>query len=449
MAEYRDPSQLNATRRRFLGTTAAAGLVAAVGSRASAAGTKVFSYVPQPAGKAKPRIPVKEGETVRMAIIGTGGMGTGHCDAFSRLAKAGREKVQIVALCDVNDLHVANAKGVIEKNQGTDIKIDTYRDYKKVLERQDIHGVLIASPEHWHAQMGIDAILAGKDVYLEKPMTLRLADALRLRDVVKANPDMILQVGTQYAAQPKYLEAKKIIESGELGPALWCQIAYCRNTPTGEWNYYGIDPKWKPGENLDWDSWCGPLGKQAWDPKLYIRWRRYRMTSTGIIGDLLVHEMTPFFVSLNKVGWPVKVTAMGSHMIDKEMENHDQVNLTVQFENGTNMVVAGNTNNELGFEKLIRCQRGNIYLNSRHCVIRPESKFTNEVEERTINCPDVGDDQDQHRLNWLKCVRTREQPSSDIEQGTKVMVVVDLATRALWEGGSFTFDPKTMTVTKA
>jgi hypothetical protein len=159
--------------------------------------------------------------------------------------------------------------------------------------------------------------------------------------------------------------------------------------------------------------------------------------------------MTPFFVSMNQCGWPVKVTALGSHMIDKEMENHDQVNLSVQFESGANMVVASNTNNQTGFEKLIRCQKGNIYLSGRDCVIRPESPFSNEVEERTIACENVGDDQDQHRLNWMKCVRTRQQPSSDIEQGTKVMVVVDLATRALWEGGSYNFDPKTFKVTKA
>src|SRR5262249_53736525 len=151
--------------------------------------------------------------------------------------------------------------------------------YKKLLERNDIHGVLIASPEHWHAQMAIDAVLAGKDVYCEKPMTLRLEDALRLREGVKGNPDIILQVGTQYAAQPKYLEAKKVIESGQLGRPIWCQIAYCRNVPGGEW-LYTIDPAWEPGKNLDWDAWCQPIGKQAWDPALYIRWRRYRKTST-------------------------------------------------------------------------------------------------------------------------------------------------------------------------
>lgn len=407
----------------------------------------VFAYQAQPVAKAKPRLPLGPDETMKMAIIGTGGMGTGHCDAFTRLAKNGKEKMQIVAICDVNDLHAAHAKEVIEKNQ-PGVSVEVYKDHKKLLERKDLHGILIATPEHWHCQIAIDAILSGRDVYCEKPMTINLADALRLREVVKGNPDLILQVGTQYAAQPNYAEARKLIDSGEVGMPIWSQTGYCRNTPKGEWNYYGIDDKWKPGVNLDWDTWCGPMGKQNWDPKVYIRWRRYRKYSTGIIGDLLVHKMTPFFVSLNSVGWPTKVTALGSHMIDKEMENHDMVNLTIQFESGHNMIVAGNTNNEMGLEDVIRCQKGNIYLSNNRCVVRPEPKFTDNVEQREIQCPNVGDDQDQHRINWVKCMRTRTQPLSDIEQGTKVMVVVDLATRSLWEGGTFGFDQKTMSVKK-
>ncbi|MDX2132667.1 MAG: Gfo/Idh/MocA family oxidoreductase [Planctomycetota bacterium] len=436
------------SRRSFLSTAA---LIAGAGALAACAtkGKPVASAgATSPAPTAKPRVPLSEGETIRIGVIGTGGMGTGHVHAFCNIMKKNREKVHVVALADVNDLFVQKAQAHCQKEY-PDVSVETYRDYRQLLARQDIHGVLIASPEHWHADHAIDALLAGKDVYLEKPMTLNLADALRLRKVVRANPELIMQVGTQYAAQPKYLEAKKLIESGELGPALWSQCSYCRNTPKGEWNYYGIDDKWQPGVNLDWEQWCRPIGKRAWDPKVYIRWRRYRECSTGIVGDLLVHEMTPLFAAMNNCGWPVRVSAMGAHHVDKEMENHDQVNLTVQFENGHTMIVAGNTNNEAGLEKMIRCQKGNIFLNSRHCVVRPERAWQAEVEERTINCPDVGDEQDQHRVNWLSCMRTRQQPFSDIEQGTKVMVCVDLATRAMWEGGSWSFDPKTMKATRA
>ena len=77
------------------------------------------------------------------------------------------------------------------------------------------------------------------------------------------------------------------------------------------------------GVNLDWDAWCGPMGKRNWDPKVFARWRRYRDYSTGIIGDLLVHEITPMLMAIEQ-GWPTRVVATGSHLVDKEMENFDQ-----------------------------------------------------------------------------------------------------------------------------
>src|SRR5690606_30534136 len=127
------------------------------------------------------------------------------------------------------------------------------------------------------------------------------------------------------------------------------------------------------------------------------------------------------------------------------MENFDQVNLAINFESGHQMVVAGSTCNEVGLETLIRGHKGNIYLGGRHCVVRPERIYSEEMDTQEIECPDIGNDQDMHRLKWLKCIRTREQPDSDIVQGTKVMVIVDLAARSMWEGAAFGFDPKTMT----
>jgi predicted dehydrogenase len=180
-----------------------------------------------------------------------------------------------------------------------------------------------------------------------------------------------------------------------------------------------------------------------WDPKVYYQWRRYRKTSTGIIGDLLVHVMTPMMLALDQ-GWPVRVCATAAHHSDKDMENPDNINIVAQFETGHQMMVAGSTCNEAGLETLIRGHKGNIYLGGRHCEMRPERTFAEELDPVKVECPDIGNDQDVHRLGWMHSIRTREQPESSIELGLKVMVIVDLATRSLWEGGSFRFDPKTM-----
>lgn len=432
------------SRRTFLAQSAALAGVAMLGAQAGAGTMGAANLVPSVKSR-KGNIP-NPGEPIKMGIIGTGGMGGGHLNSIISLAKQGLTDTQIVAVCDVCDSKLEGAKRVAEEKQG--ISVEAYRDYRELLKRDDIHGVLIASPEHWHAQHIIDALAAGKDVYTEKPMTLRLDQALAVRKAVLAHPERIFQVGTQMIMLPKYNKARDIIKSGLIGPAVWSQTSYCRNSTSGEWNYYGIDPDWKPGVNLDWDAWLGYLGPREWDPKVYARWRRYKDFSTGIIGDLLVHVMTPLIFALDS-GWPTRVVATGAHVVDHDMENHDQVNLTIQFEDGHTMVIAGSTANEVGLETMIRGHKANIYLNSRHCEIRPERIFVDDIDSERIECEDIGNDQDQIRLNWLECIRTREPAKSNIDLASKVLVAVDLATRSMWEGHAFSFDPDKMRASKA
>jgi predicted dehydrogenase len=384
-------------------------------------------------------------EPVRMAVIGTGGMGTEHCNAFMRFVEDGREDVRITALCDVCDARLENARSRVAEKQGESPL--TTRDYREVLADPTLHGVLIATPEHWHAKIAEDAIMRGKAVYLEKPMTLRLKDALRLRKVVQSASWDMLEVGTQYTLIPSYIEAKRIIAEGTIGKPVSSQTSYCRNSKDGEWLYYEIDPEWRPGVNLDWQEWCGPLGRRDWDPEVYARWRRYRDYSTGIMGDLLVHRMAPLAMALD-VGWPVRVTASGGHYVDKSMENHDQVNLTIEFEGEHTMIVAGSTSNEMGLETVIRGHKANLFVGGRDTVMRPERLYVEELEETTIEGPDYGNPQDLLRLDWLEVIRTRKAPASDVHLGTRIMVIVDLATRSLWEGGAFGYDPDRQRVRK-
>ncbi|MCK4873967.1 MAG: Gfo/Idh/MocA family oxidoreductase [Phycisphaerales bacterium] len=432
----------NAARRDFLVT--AAGVAAASSLLGACAGPEAKPVVRMPKGAAAARAPLGENDPIRMGLIGTGGMGSGHLRAMMSLTEQKRANVKIVAVCDVCKPRLdSNQKACTEK-QG--FQVDAYRYYSDLLARDDIHGVLIASPEHWHAQMAIDAIYAGKDVYVEKPMTLRFPEALALREVVEAN-DKILQVGTQYMTWPLFHEARKLIAAGAIGKPTFSQTSYCRNSKNGEW-LYGIDQRVKPGEMLDWEAWCGPLGLHEWDTEVYHRWRRYPTFSTGIVGDLLVHWMTPLVHALDK-GWPIRVTATGGHYIDKTMGNHDQVNLTVQFEKEHTMIVAGSTCNDSGLEFMIRGHEANMYLgNSAKVVVRPQATFADDVDGMEVDCPFQGHDQDNLRLNWLHCIRTREQPLSTVHHGVKIMAIVDLATRSMWEGSAFALDPKTMRVTK-
>ena len=430
------PDISNPSRRDFLVKTAAAAGALAVGGGSIRAQGKQRA-VPKVGTKS----PLGADEPINMGIIGTGGMGSGHLRSTcgQGFPKKGdrKEHVRIVALSDVCKPRLDRANKVATERQ-TGVKVDSYRNYKDLLARDDIHCVLIASPEHWHAQMAVDAIAVGKDVYLEKPMTLRLDDALWLKRVMEANPHMRLQVGTQYMMREKYRHARKLIADGVIGHPTLSQTSY---SVKGEW-LYGIDKKVQPGEMLDWDAWLGDLEARPFDTEIYHRWRRYKDFSTGIIGDLLVHMMTPLLYALD-VGWPIRVSASGGHYCDKAMENHDQVNLQVEFEKDHTMIVAGSTCNEQGLEAMIRGHKANLYLGSNNCVMRPERLFVDDVDPKTVNCKKINE-QPALRLDWFNAVRTRSQNFSQVSHATKIMVAVDLATRSIWNGPAYQFDPKSL-----
>lgn len=399
----------------------------------------------RPVPKAPPKQPIPEGTPVRVGVIGMGGMGRGHLGSMMGQIEGKAHDFQVVAVCDVNTINLERARKTASERQ-PGVEVTAHTDYKELLARSDIDGVLIASPEHWHAQQSVDAIAAGKDVYCEKPMTLSIEDAMWIVRTLDANPHMRMQVGTQYMMLEKYQAAKRLIAEGKIGHPTLSQTSYCRNSMNGEW-LYGINPDVKPGETLDWEAWCGPKGVDEWDPEVYHRWRRYKKWSTGIIGDLLVHMMTPMMFALDR-GWPTRVTASGGHYIDKAMENHDQVFVTTEFEKQHTMIVAGSTCNENGLETLIRGHEANLFLGSNNCILRPERIYAEDIDEETINCARV-DAQPALRLNWIECMRSREMNVSPVKLAAQVMVVVDLATRSMWDGGAWSFDPETLTATRA
>jgi len=369
------------SRREFLTRAAALAGTAAVLGTASKSSAKIGLDPNAKTPKSGQRAALKDGDPIRIGVIGVGGMGTGHVHAMLGINERSEANVQVVALCDVCEPRWQNALIACNEKQ-TGVETKTYVHHEDLLARDDIHGVVIASTEHWHAGLSIDAIAAGKDVYCEKPMTLRLPEALHMRQVVKANPDIIVQVGTQQMMRPKYQSAKKLLAEGAIGKPTFSQTSYCRNSKEGEWLYYKIDPAWEPGVNLDWDRWCGSLGKRDWDPQVYARWRRYKDYSTGIIGDLLVHVMTPMMYALD-VGWPTRVVASGGHYVD-------------------------------------------------------------DIDELDIPSEDIGNDQDALRRDWLNSIRTREPNKSQVDLAAQVMVAVDLASQSMWTGKSFGFDPTTM-----
>jgi predicted dehydrogenase len=268
---------MRATRRHFLQAAAAAGMAV---ERASA-------------GQAAQ---VSPNDKIRFATIGIGGMGSG--DTRTALSIPGNE---LVAVCDIYDGRLTRAREVFGNN------LFTTRDHREILSRKDVDAVIIATPDHWHAQIAIDALNAGKDVYLQKPMIQKVDEGRPLIEAEKKS-GRILQVGSQYVSSIIYAKTRELIQSGVIGELNMVEAWLDRNTAIGAWQY-SIPPDASP-ENIDWDRFLGNAPKHPFEPIRLFRWRNYRDYGTAVAGDLFVHLLSGLHVATGSMG-PNRVFATG------------------------------------------------------------------------------------------------------------------------------------------
>jgi len=239
--------------------------------------------------------------------VNVGFIGYGIRGCFVMECVKQTEQANLIAVADCYQGHLERAK---ERTEGT---IETYfAQYKKLLERKDLDAVIIATPDHWHTPMVLDAVSAGKDVYIEKPMTYRIAEGPKVIEAAKRN-NRIVQVGSQWVSSPMHKKAKEIVQSGRIGKVTKIIASYNRNSSTGAWNY-PIPPDLKDGENFSWEEWLGSAPKRPFDPERVFRYRKYWDYSGGISTDLFVHLInTIHFVMDAKM--PDAVTAIGCILV--------------------------------------------------------------------------------------------------------------------------------------
>ncbi len=235
-------------------------------------------------------------DKIQLAIIGAGIMGSG--DVESALAVPG---VALVAAADVYEGRLTRAKERWGKH------LFTTRDYREVLARPDIDAVIIATPDHWHSQITVDAMKAGKDVYCEKPMIQHVADGHAVVDAEKATK-RILQVGSQRVSSVAYAKAKELLRSGAIGEFNMVEAWWDRNSATGAWQY-SLPLDATPG-TVDWDRFLGRAPKLPFEPTRLFRWRNYRDYGTGVAGDLFVHLFSGMHFITGSLG-PTRVYATG------------------------------------------------------------------------------------------------------------------------------------------
>ena len=250
--------------------------------------------------QSEPAQPVAANDHIQIALIGAGGQGQG--DTKVALQVPG---VKLVAVADCYDGRLAHSKEL----WGNDIF--TTRDYSQILERKDIDAVIIGTPDHWHKQVAVDAMKAGKDVYCEKPMIHLYSDGPQMIETARATK-RIIQVGSQRVSSVIYAKAKELLAAGAIGELNMVTARWDRNSSIGAWNY--TVPLDASTETCDWPRFLGTAPKIPFNAEHFFQWRKWKAYGSGVAGDLFVHLFsgTHFITGSNG---PTRAMATGGHPV--------------------------------------------------------------------------------------------------------------------------------------
>ena len=279
------------SRRKFIKSLATTAAAVTAGSSIFASGETGARYIEQ-----LKRSGISANDNINIALIGAGGMGTQ--DALTALKVPG---VKLVAVCDLYDGRLDDAR----KKWGADLF--TTRSYKEILNRKDVDAVIVGTPDHWHQQISIDAMKAGKHVYCEKPMVHGISEGPA---VIKAQVETgkIFQVGSQGVSSLGNEKAKQLLKEGAIGNLNYAEGFWARHSPTGAWQY-PIPADASPA-NVDWDTYVSNTKKRPFDATRFFRWRNYLDYGTGMAGDLFVHLFSSLHFITNSFG-PNKIYSSG------------------------------------------------------------------------------------------------------------------------------------------
>ena len=277
--------------------------------------------------------PASPSDRVNVAFIGFGIRGNILLEAARKTGLA-----NLVVACDCYQGHLDRAK------ERTDGKIETnFAQYKKVLDRKDVDAVVIATPDHWHLPMVLDAFEAGKDVYIEKPMTHKVEEGPQMVEAAKRYK-RVVQAGSQGRSSPLQKKAHEIVQSGQLGKVTKIVSFYNRNSSTGAWNY-PIPPDLKNGVNFNWEEWQGRAPEHAYDPERVFRYRKYWDYSGGISTDLFVHIITSIHFIMDAT-MPASVYAGGGILFRKDgREVPDTLDAVFEYPEGFQVNMGSTFNN--------------------------------------------------------------------------------------------------------
>lgn len=392
-------------------------------------------------------------DRINIAFIGNGMQFAGLVRGFKNRREQ-KQDVNFAACCDVWEprLKFGMDQSGAEK---------AYKDYREVLARKDIDGVVLAVPDHWHYAMANEAMLAGKDVYLEKPMTRTVDEAAKLY-AQSQKTGKLIQLGGTGPAQRLNWKVNEYLKAGKAGKVLWGLISYNRNTREGMWDYPipGVgDTAWPDAkfnaDTVDWKMWLGSAPKRRLSPERYFRWRKFWDYSTGNSGDLLYHRLGMMSTMIG-FDFPSRAVGMGGTYVQKNREVPDTFMTMIEYPGDYSINMVSCMANETSVPVTVYANWATIQVAGAPAtsgaqrrpqsvaVVKAERQFLKEFRdandgktEVTIepeDSPGLGDD-------WLNCMRSRGVPVYNALRGYQVMVAIALGVESYRRGKVMAFDP--------
>jgi predicted dehydrogenase len=364
-------------------------------------------------------------DQINLGVIGSGGRGTFVMTVFQK-----DPALRVTAICDVYEPNLENALSTASKTPGTHPKI--YRTYKDLLADKDIHAVLIATPEHWHAQMVLDALAAGKDVYVEKPLCHTPEEGVQLVEAER-HTKQIVQVGMQRRSYDLYLDGAKLVAGGVLGNVRMVRCWWLNNYVGN-----GGARTAKLDGTLDWEQWQGPVKTRIPpDPFVFRNWRN--------IADQGAHVFDGIHLLMN-ASYPLAVTAAAGKPHRAGYDTPESVVVTAEYPEDFIGVFSINY-------AAMRYESRNDQVNqldgdqARMDIGREECKVYKQGAEEIAAITKKSENgfgwaTDLHVQNFLECVRTRNTPTATMKLGFQAVLVTQLGNLSLKNGRRMKWNAK-------
>lgn len=375
-------------------------------------------------------------DRIRVGIVGMGVRGTNHAQDLAKIAERDLANVEISAICELWKPWRARAVANIEKSTGR--KPEAFVRYTDLLEKGQVDAVVITTPDFWHVPILLDCLKAGKDVYIEKPLSVTFEEAKAARDAVKAS-DRVVQCGTQRRSEMKFHAAREFVKSGRLGKISTVEGAYNDKSP--RWRREA-ECKTMKETDFDWKYYLRDLPYRPFNPRHVLEWKLFRDFTMGTSGLLGCH-LFDFVQFVMDAPFPSSAVSQGGVYVYKDGREIEDTFLTlIEFPQEFVLQYTTRLGNGIQPHAVLYGTNGNLDLDTATYSGGGGLAGENRLPDKPVKLEVQPNRPYAHMLDFLECMRTRKQPIASIDAGYQHAVTSILAQQAMYAGRKLRYDPQ-------